>query len=62
MLQNNGNETVLHSFNGTDGFYPYGGLTRDNAGQLYGTTQYGGDFNCEPQYGRGCGTVFKVIP
>jgi uncharacterized repeat protein (TIGR03803 family) len=36
-----GTETVLHSFAGgtTDGCFPYGGLLRDEAGNLYGTTQ-----------------------
>jgi uncharacterized repeat protein (TIGR03803 family) len=48
-----GNETVLHSFSnvGTDGAFPYGGLVRDKAGNLYGTTAFGGPFY---------GTVFKV--
>jgi uncharacterized repeat protein (TIGR03803 family) len=45
--------TDLYSFSGsTDGGYPYAGLIRDNAGTLYGTTQYGGS----SLYG----TVFKV--
>jgi uncharacterized repeat protein (TIGR03803 family) len=49
-----GNETVLHNFAaGADGISPYGGLIRDPAGNLYGTT-YGGF----PNYGYG--TVFKV--
>jgi len=48
----NGKETVLHSFTGSDGAYPYAGLVRDAAGNLYGTTYYGG--------ARGYGTVFKV--
>ncbi len=38
-----GQETVLHSFTGlTDGGYPYAGLIRDAAGNLYGTTFAGG--------------------
>ena len=48
-LSNSGStwkETVLHSLadilSGSDGYYPYGGLVFDAAGNLYGTTQYGG--------------------
>jgi uncharacterized repeat protein (TIGR03803 family) len=45
--------TALHSFmGGTDGEYPYAGLVRDAAGNVYGTTSAGGAF--------GHGTVFKV--
>ena len=34
-----GQETVLYSFTGgTDGGYPYAGVIRDSAGNLYGTT------------------------
>lgn len=50
-----GQETVLHSFSGAaDGGDPYGGLTRDSLGNLYGTTYYGGEF--------GYGTIFKLDP
>ena len=54
-----GKETVLYSFTGgTDGGYPHGGLVRDKAGNLYGTTVDGGEGSgC---YYGGCGTVFKV--
>jgi uncharacterized repeat protein (TIGR03803 family) len=54
-------ETVLYSFqwgNGTDGGLPSGHLGLDSAGNLYGTTQTGGDPNACFQYG--CGTVFRV--
>jgi uncharacterized repeat protein (TIGR03803 family) len=48
-----GNETVLYSFTGgDDGGSPVGGVVRDTAGNLYGTTQYGGAY--------GYGAVFKV--
>jgi uncharacterized repeat protein (TIGR03803 family) len=50
-----GKETVIYSFTGTpDGYYPLGGLVRDAAGNLYGTTSEGGKL--------GFGTVFKVSP
>ena len=57
-LDTTGKETVLHSFVDTDPARPRGGLIRDAAGNLYGTTQYGGGLsNCG---GDGCGTVFKL--
>jgi uncharacterized repeat protein (TIGR03803 family) len=51
---------ILYTFTGTftggaDGWGP-NGLIRDAAGNLYGTTQYGGNSSC---FG-GCGTVFKL--
>lgn len=58
-----GNESVLYSFNpgnGTDGLEPSGNLARDAAGNLYGTTQGGGNQNFCFLFG--CGTVFKVDP
>ena len=49
-----GKETVLHNFAGAaDGELPWGGLIRDAAGNLYGSTPYGGGEVSE-------GTVFKV--
>jgi uncharacterized repeat protein (TIGR03803 family) len=55
-LSPSGKEVVLHNFEGapTDGQSPNGGLIRDFAGNLYGTTQEGG--------AHGCGTVFKMTP
>ncbi len=50
-----GAEKVLHSFgNGTDGFFPFAGLTSVD-GTLYGTTGNGGAYNA----GTG-GTVFSI--
>jgi uncharacterized repeat protein (TIGR03803 family) len=37
-----GHESVLHSFTGPDGAYPYSGVIMDSAGTLYGTTSQGG--------------------
>jgi uncharacterized repeat protein (TIGR03803 family) len=53
-------ESFLYSFTGTggDGEYPSAGVIRDAAGNLYGTTQYGGNLSCGG--GSGCGVVFKV--
>ncbi len=48
-----GDETVLHSFGGSDGQAPIGGLT-NFGGTLYGTTSNGG--------ANGTGTVFSVTP
>jgi uncharacterized repeat protein (TIGR03803 family) len=54
-----GNETVLYRFTGgADGEFPAGGLVRDAAGKLYGTTQYGGPVTAT--CGIGCGTIFKL--
>jgi uncharacterized repeat protein (TIGR03803 family) len=53
-------EKVLHSFgNGTDGQESYAGLILDTAGNLYGTTDYGGIHDC---FSSGCGTVFEITP
>jgi len=52
-LDNAGKESLLYSFgSGTDGEYPGSGLIEDAAGNLYGTTGYGGK--------SGNGTVFKI--
>ena len=52
-------ESVLHNFQaGADGKNPYGGVTLDAKGNLYGTTVSGGSGGvCS---GDGCGTVFKL--
>ena len=38
-------ESVIHTFSGPDGIYPYGGLIIDNKGNLLGTTSMGGANN-----------------
>jgi uncharacterized repeat protein (TIGR03803 family) len=54
-----GNETVLYQFaGGADGRYPNAGVVLDGAGNLYGTTEYGGDFSCPGS----CGVVYKIDP
>lgn len=49
-------ETVLYSFKGgSDGYQPYSGLARDNAGNLYGVTYNGGGIY-------NYGVVYEVSP
>jgi uncharacterized repeat protein (TIGR03803 family) len=58
-----GVETVLHTFTGgADGAVPYGGLTINLTGNLYGAVLEGGDLKCPIGNGRGCGTIFKISP
>jgi len=58
-----GKETVLYSFTGgADGAETFAGVVRDPAGNLYGTTNYGGEFSGSLCAGTGCGVVFKVDP
>jgi uncharacterized repeat protein (TIGR03803 family) len=51
-----GSVTTIHSFalDGSDGMYPYGGLTLGSDGNFYGTTWSGGVYRA--------GTVFKIKP
>jgi uncharacterized repeat protein (TIGR03803 family) len=64
MVDPSGNETVLHNFNGAggDGGDVIGGLIRDSAGNLYGTTQGGGISGCVPGLNIGCGTIYEINP
>jgi len=57
-LNKKGTLTVLHTFSGPDGEYPYGGLIRDPKGNIYSTSSQGGR-GCQ---GMGCGTVWKLTP
>ncbi len=47
-------QTVIHTFRGKDGANPMAGLVFDKAGNLYGTTRYGG--------GHDEGVVFELTP
>jgi uncharacterized repeat protein (TIGR03803 family) len=49
-----GQERVLHSFNGSDGYTPEGGLVMDASGNLYGTTSAYGTYQA--------GTAFELSP
>jgi uncharacterized repeat protein (TIGR03803 family) len=57
-------EKVLYDFsdNSSDGNHPQAGLVFDAAGNLYGTTGYGGSGACSNGTAVGCGTVFELSP
>jgi uncharacterized repeat protein (TIGR03803 family) len=61
-----GKETILYSFTSlASGWGPFGQLTRDAAGNLYGVTQFGGGNFGRPCGVLGeefCGVAFKVDP
>jgi uncharacterized repeat protein (TIGR03803 family) len=54
--------SVIGSFDttGDSGFEPSGGLIRDELGNFYGTTNFGGVTNEQCRFG--CGTVFELSP
>jgi uncharacterized repeat protein (TIGR03803 family) len=57
-----GNYSVVYSFTGgSDGSQP-NQLTTDSAGNIYGTTEYGGAGTCLDRQSGACGTVFKMTP
>jgi uncharacterized repeat protein (TIGR03803 family) len=58
-LDHAGHETLLYSFKGTpDGANPAAGVIMDEAGNLFGTTQYGGHITSPT--GLGNGVVIKL--
>jgi len=60
-LDTNGVEKVLYNFTGPDGANPTSNLIMDAKGDLYGTTEFGGDTsNCVGISYAGCGVVFKL--
>jgi uncharacterized repeat protein (TIGR03803 family) len=55
--------STLHTFTvGTDGMNPRAGVVFDSKGNLYGTTQAGGDLSACPSGTPGCGTAFELSP
>ena len=53
-ISSDGAESIVHSFDVTDGLCPFDSLIADEAGNLYGTTLDGGPY--------GVGNVFKLDP
>jgi uncharacterized repeat protein (TIGR03803 family) len=55
---------ILYNFlGGKDGYFPWGDLVFDAAGNLYGATQFGGGFgSCDSPFYQFCGTVFELSP
>jgi uncharacterized repeat protein (TIGR03803 family) len=51
-VSQSGKFILIHSFNGTDGKYIYGGLVQNAKGTLFGAAQNGGSI--------GYGTVWKI--
>ena len=65
-LSPSGTFTTLYTFpgsggNGTDGHVPMGGVVLDAAGNIYGTTEYGGD-GLPGVYESGDGVLYELSP
>jgi uncharacterized repeat protein (TIGR03803 family) len=57
------NYVSLHDFTGgQDGADPRSEIVFDAAGNLYGTTQAGGQQGCSQGQGNGCGVVWEITP
>jgi len=54
----NGTFRKLYGFSGSDGAMPTVALLLARDGSFYGTTFFGGSYDCDGTYG--CGTVFKM--
>ena len=53
--------TVLHQFSGgSDGGRQGAGIAMDLAGNIYGATEYGGDWSCNYGDPPGCGVVYRL--
>jgi uncharacterized repeat protein (TIGR03803 family) len=56
-------ETLLHTFiGGSAGSSPLSGVTLNAAGDIFGTTRFGGNLKDCPQLGNGCGVVYEITP
>jgi uncharacterized repeat protein (TIGR03803 family) len=55
-------ETVLHTFENTDGAGPDSALYMDSSGNLFGTAMSGGVLTGSCKGEDGCGTVFELSP
>ena len=58
-VQTGWQQKTIYTFNGDDGKYPYGSVVFDQFQNLYSTTFWGGNMNCNnpPQ---GCGVAFEL--
>jgi len=62
-LDPSGHETVLYHFDNPEGCCQNSPLALDKAGNLFGTSPYGGDFSCNTKLtGLGCGSAFELSP
>jgi uncharacterized repeat protein (TIGR03803 family) len=59
QITTNGVLTTLHTFDGTNGSAPTGGLTLAADGSFYGVTKFGGN-GFQSEWYSGNGTIFKI--
>lgn len=53
--------SLLASFTGANGATPTGNLVVDHNGDVFGTTQYGGNLSVQNSNGKGSGTVYEIV-